>query len=88
MVFSLYAWSLSTRKVKTASGVTAVQVVRNESKRCVIIKHIGSTHNESECNILLAEAEKYAGKHRRQPNLFAAPPASPNPLPQRDLSNV
>jgi transposase len=79
---------LTTRKVKTASGATAVQVVRNEGKRCVIIKHIGSAHNESECDVLLAKAEKYAEEHRRQPNLFATPLASPNPLPQRDLSNV
>ena len=79
---------LTTRKVKTASGATAVQVVRNEGKRCVIIKHIGSAHNESECDVLLAKAEKYAEEHRRQPNLFATPLASPNPLPQRDLSKV
>ena len=56
---------LKFRKVKTASGATAVQVVRNEGKKLTIIKHIGSAHSENKCDFLKAEAEKYAEVYRR-----------------------
>ncbi len=74
---------LTIRKVRTASGATAVQVVRNERKKRTIIKHIGSAHTEDECELLLAEAERYAEAHCRQPNLFAENSA---PTPKLDLT--
>jgi hypothetical protein len=76
---------LTIRKVRTASGATAVQVVRNEGKKRVVIRHVGSAHTEDECERLLAEAEKYAEAHRRQPNLFAEVSA---PGPKLDLART
>ena len=80
---------LTIRKVKTASGATAVQVVRNEGKRRAIIKHVGSAHSESECDLLMAEAVKYAEAHRRQPYLLPEihPPAS-SPQQHLDFSHA
>lgn len=69
---------LTIRKVRTASGATAVQVVQNKGKQCSILKHIGSAHNEHELELLMAEAEKYAQANCRQPSLFAD--TSPSPL--------
>jgi len=46
------------RKVKTASGATAVQIARKVEGRIVKIIHIGSAHNEEELEILLALARQ------------------------------
>jgi len=46
------------RKIKTASGATAVQVAYKQKGRIVKIVHIGSAHNNEELNILLALARK------------------------------
>lgn len=62
---------LTIRKVRTASGATAVQVVQNKGKQRSFLKHIGSAHNEQELEVLMDEARKYAEAHCRQPNLFA-----------------
>ncbi len=79
---------LTIRKVKTASGATAVQVVRNEGKKRAIIKHVGSAHSESECDLLMAEAVKYAEAHRRQPYLFPETPSQTNSPQHLDLSHA
>jgi len=62
---------LTIRKTMTASGATAVQVVRNEGKQRIVVKHIGSAHDGSTLAELLVEAERYAEAHRIQPSLFA-----------------
>lgn len=72
---------LTIRKTKTASGATAVQVVRNEGKHRIVVKHIGSAHSESALTELLVEAEQYAEAHRIQPGLFA-------PSPESSVSNT
>ncbi len=46
------------RKVKTASGATAVQIARKSSGRVVEIKHLGSAHTEEELKVLLSLAKK------------------------------
>lgn len=46
------------RKVKTASGATAVQIAYKAEGRIVKIIHIGSAHTEEELNILLALARQ------------------------------
>ncbi|MBK8421732.1 hypothetical protein [Candidatus Villigracilis saccharophilus] len=46
------------RKVKTASGATAVQVAYKQKGKIVKIQHIGSAHNEQELKNLLALAHK------------------------------
>ena len=71
---------LTIRKVRTASGATAVQVVQNEGKQRSSLKHIGSAHNEDELEMLMAEASKYAEAHCRQPSLFAEAPPSESTL--------
>jgi hypothetical protein len=56
------------RKVKTASGATAVQIARKEHGRIVRIEHIGSAHTETELDTLLAVAK--ARLRGPQPSLF------------------
>lgn len=68
---------LTVRKTKTASGATAVQVVRNVGKRREILRHIGSAHDEQTLVMLLSEAEHYAEHHRVQPSLFASDQPAP-----------
>ena len=61
---------LRIRKTRTASGATAVQVVRYEGKRRTVVKHIGSAQDEDELAVLLSEAERYIQSHDAQPSLF------------------
>ncbi len=68
---------LTVRKTKTASGATAVQVVRNVGKRREIVRHMGSAHDELSLARLLSEAERYAESHRAQPSIFPLEQASP-----------
>ena len=65
---------LKIRKVRTASGATAVQVVQNKGTARSFLKHIGSAHHEHELALLLDEAKQYIEAHCRQPNLFAGTP--------------
>ena len=44
------------RKVRTASGAVAVQVVRKHRGRGVILAHVGSAHTDAELGILLEQA--------------------------------
>lgn len=41
------------RKVKTASGATAVQIARKEDRRDVVIEHLGSAHTDAELAALM-----------------------------------
>lgn len=52
------------RKVKTASGATAVQIAHKAYGRIVRIEHIGSAHNEDDLKLLLTLARKrlFAGQ--------------------------
>jgi transposase len=61
---------LTTRKTRTKSGATAVQAVRYEGKRRVVVKHIGSAHEEDALALLLSDAQDYVQTHRAQPSLF------------------
>ena len=85
LLFSPMRGDLTIRKTRTASGATAVQVVRNEGRARLVVKHIGSAHDETECEVLMARAERYAEAHRVQPSLFAE--TSPVPL-ALDLSHA
>jgi len=62
---------LKIRKVRTASGATAVQVVQNKGKQRSFLKHIGSAHDKHELALLLDEAKQFIKAHCRQPDLFA-----------------
>lgn len=46
------------RKVKTASGATAVQIARKVSSRLVGLEHLGSAHNKQELEVLISLAKK------------------------------
>ena len=41
------------RKVKTASGATAVQIARREGRRDVVVDHLGSAHTDAELAVLM-----------------------------------
>ena len=62
------------RKVKTASGATAVQIVRKEKGQIVKINHIGSAHTPEELAVLMAIARKKL--HENQLELFPEKSAS------------
>ena len=52
------------RRVKTASGATAVQIVHKRGRRVLSIEHIGSAHSGDELAVLLqvAEERRHAGQ--------------------------
>jgi len=56
------------RKVKTASGATAVQIAYKQKGHIVKIVHIGSAHNDEELNLLLKLARQRLQVD--QPELF------------------
>lgn len=63
---------LTIRKVRTASGATAVQAVRYEGRRCVVVKHLGSAHDSDALRLLMADAQDYIETHCVQGHLFSA----------------
>ena len=52
------------RRVKTASGATAVQIVHKRGRRVLSIEHIGSAHTDDELAVLLQVAgeRRHAGQ--------------------------
>ena len=76
---------LTIRKTRTGSGATAVQVVRYEGRRRIVVKHIGSAHDAGTLAMLIAQAQSYAETHRTQPSLFTC---SDQPSTLVDLSKV
>lgn len=46
------------RKVKTASGATAIQIIRKQKGEIISLSHIGSAHTEEELQVLLSIANK------------------------------
>jgi hypothetical protein len=46
------------RRVRTASGATAVQIAEYAGGRQRIVKHVGSAHTEAELGVLLAQARE------------------------------
>lgn len=62
----------SVRKTKTASGATAVQVVRYRDRKVVILKHVGSARTTEDITVLVERAnawiEQYAGQSSLFPN--------------------
>ena len=63
--------SLSIRKVRTASGAIAVQVIRYAQGKRIIVRHIGSSHTDEELAVLCQEAENVREELSRQPSLFS-----------------
>lgn len=71
---------LHVRTTKTASGNTAVQVVGYESRKKIIVKHIGSAHNLKELSSLKEIALRWIEKVTKQQSLF--------PFEKRDCQNL
>jgi len=61
---------LRIRKVKTGSGSTAVQVVQYTGHIAKIVKHMGSTRDETERVLLINKAQEWIRKYTLQSNLF------------------
>jgi transposase len=74
------------RKVKTASGATAVQVARKEYGRIVQIDHIGSAHTEEELQLLITLAKQRLQGSQR--SLFDTPDVNPHISLKRSFSGL
>lgn len=61
---------MKIRTVKTASGKIAVQAVRYEGKRTVVLKHIGSAKNNEEVCLLKQLAQQWITQFTGQESLF------------------
>ncbi len=48
------------RKVRTASGAVAVQVMRKSGRSDVLVEHVGSAHTDAELGVLLERARRIA----------------------------
>lgn len=62
---------LSIRKVRTASGAIAVQVIRYSQGKRIIVRHIGSSHTDEELAVLCQQAEIVREQLTLQPSLFS-----------------
>ncbi len=58
------------RKIKTASNGIALQVIRYQNRKRVVVKHIGSAHNKDEVLILLDNAKNWIEEQTKQIPLF------------------
>ena len=65
------------RKVKTASGATAVQIVEKRNGRRRIVEHVGSAHDETELAVLLSAAQQRLHGIQDDTLPFDPVPASP-----------
>lgn len=61
----------SIRKTTTASGATAVQVVRYRHRKVVVLKHIGSARTEKEIAALVQSADAWISQNIGQSSLFS-----------------
>ncbi len=58
------------RQIKYAKNSTSVQVYKIENRKRIIIRHIGTAHNEEENKNLLALANDFIKKASKQLGLF------------------
>ncbi len=58
------------RKIKTASNAIAVQVIKYQNRKRVVVKHIGSAHNKDQLLILLDNAKNWIEEQTKQISLF------------------
>ena len=69
---------MKIRMVITASKAKAVQIVRYQNNRRIILHHIGSAHSETELQELMLLAEEWIKDYSKQLSVF--PDESPNKL--------
>ncbi|MDP3149144.1 MAG: hypothetical protein Q8N83_08440 [Ignavibacteria bacterium] len=58
------------RKVKTGSGYIAVQVIKYENRKRVVVKHVGSAQTKEEITILRNNAADRISEQTEQISLF------------------
>lgn len=68
------------RTVKTHSSATAVQIVRYEKRKRIIVSHIGSAHTSEELSALLEEARQRIEETAIQKNLFSQEKKKPSTI--------
>lgn len=61
----------SLRTTKTASGATALQAVRYENRKTIVLKHFGSAQSVAELSALKEDAEVWLEEYTNQSSLFA-----------------
>lgn len=61
------------RKVKTASGATAVQIVEKRNGQRRIVEHVGSARDEAELAVLVSAAQQRT--HGVQEDMLPLEPA-------------
>jgi hypothetical protein len=64
------------RTTKTSSAAIAVQVIRYSNRKLIVVKHIGSAHNDEELASLRKTAAAWIERESRQRSLFPNAPAS------------
>ncbi len=69
---------MKIRVVQTASKARAVQVIRYQNNKRVVVRHIGSAHCENALNDLLLLAEEWIKDYSQQLSIF--PDENPNQL--------
>jgi hypothetical protein len=69
---------MKVRVVKTASNANAVQVVRYQNNKRIVLQHIGSAHSEVELSNLILLAEEWIKDYSKQFSIF--PDENPNSL--------
>ncbi|NLM67453.1 MAG: IS1634 family transposase, partial [Enterococcus sp.] len=69
---------MKIRVVKTASKANAVQVVRYQNRKRIIMQHIGSAHNDTELGELKLSAQEWIKDYSQQLSIF--PDDNPNNL--------
>jgi len=69
---------MKIRVIKTATKAQAVQVVRYQNNKRIIMKHIGSARNAVELDELLFLAEEWIKDYSKQLSVF--PDENPNKL--------
>lgn len=62
---------MKIRVIKTASKAKAVQVVRYQSNKRIVLQHIGSAHSEAELSELLLMAEEWIKNYTGQQAIFS-----------------
>jgi hypothetical protein len=80
------AW---VRRVRTASGATAVQIAESVDGRRRIVRHVGSARDEAELGLLIAEAQRLLADDAQGELDLGITPTVPRavmvPAPAREL---
>lgn len=77
------------RKVKTASGATAVQIVEKRNGRRSIVEHLGSAHDPTELAVLVSAAhQRLHGVQDDMLPLQTSPRDPPGPVVEHTSSEV